>query len=240
MSESGNNSPQDHPPQDHPQQDNPYYSAGLVAPVNDYWSARRKAADACRRLIESLVTTGAGPELLEQVAGVLSEQARHLDTERQFCGRMSFVGAGDRGSFPEIDYEVSPLNGQSNPIAPSMVVHLDGEKVHGRATLGWPYEGPPGCVHGGFIAALFDQLLGVGQILSPAPGFTGTLSVRYLKPTPLNTELRMEGWVDRVEGRKAFLSGEMWAGEVKTATCEGVFINVPEDAVVNTAGGAGK
>lgn len=233
MPESENNSPQDNP-----LLDNPYYSAELAAPVNQYWSARRKAADACRSLIENLVTTSATPELLEQVAAVLGEQAARLETEQQFCGRLSYEGAGDHGGIPEVDYEVSPLNGQSNPIAPSMVVHLDGEKVHGRATLGWPYEGPPGCVHGGFIAALFDQLLGVGQMLSPAPGFTGTLSVRYLKPTPLNTELRLEGWLDRVDGRKAFLSGEMWAGDVKTATCEGVFINVPEDTVVNAAGGA--
>jgi len=81
------------------------------------------------------------------------------------------------------------------------------------------------------VAALCDQFLGVGQKLTGQPGFTGTLKVRYLKPTPIATDLRFEGWVERVEGRKNILKAELWAGDVKTATCEGLFISVTKEMV---------
>ena len=76
------------------------------------------------------------------------------------------------------------------------------------------------------VAALFDQFLGCAQRITGQPGFTGTLTVRYLQPTPIARELRLEGWVDRIEARKNVLKGEMRAGDVLTATCEGTFISV--------------
>ena len=37
--------------------------------------------------------------------------------------------------------------------------------MRGRVTYGYAYEGPPTCVHGGVIAELFDELLGMSNIL---------------------------------------------------------------------------
>ena len=58
------------------------------------------------------------------------------------------------------------------------------------------------------------------------PGMTGTLTIRYRKPTPLDTELRFEATVQRIEGRKIFCEGRMYAGDVLTAEAEGLFISV--------------
>ncbi len=99
-------------------------------------------------------------------------------------------------------------------------------KVVGRVRYGYAYEGPPGCVHGGVIAAAFDEVLGFAQSLSGRPGMTGTLTIRYRKPTPLYTDLVFEGWVERVEGRKIFTAGVCKAGELVTAEAEGLFISV--------------
>ena len=88
--------------------------------------------------------------------------------------------------------------------------------------MDWQYEGPPNSVHGGFVAALFDQFLGVAQKITKQPGFTGTLNIRYLVPTPIDTDLRLEGWVEKTEGRKNFLVSEMRAGDTLTARCEGI------------------
>ena len=52
----------------------------------------------------------------------------------------------------------------------------------GTATFGAAYEGPPGCVHGGFVAAAFDEVLGSTQSLSGEPGMTGRLTVNYRSP----------------------------------------------------------
>ncbi len=55
---------------------------------------------------------------------------------------------------------------------------------------------------------------------------TGTLTIRYRRPTPLHVELRFEGRVDRVEGRKIFTRAELYAEEGLTAEAEGIFISV--------------
>jgi acyl-coenzyme A thioesterase PaaI-like protein len=101
---------------------------------------------------------------------------------------------------------------------------FDGDRAHGTVNCGWAYEGPPGHIHGGYVAAIFDQFMGMAQMIGKQPGMTGTLKVRYLRPTPLKTELQLEAWLDRVEGRKTIISAEMRNGDTVTATCEALFI----------------
>jgi acyl-CoA thioesterase FadM len=58
---------------------------------------------------------------------------------------------------------------------------------------------------------------------------TGTLTVRYRRPTPLHTELRFNARFDRAEGRKIYTSGQLFAGESLCAEAEGLFIAVASD-----------
>ena len=55
-------------------------------------------------------------------------------------------------------------------------------------------------------------------------GYTGTLSVRYLSPTPLDIELSGKAWVETINGRKAVIVGELRAGDRVCAEAEGLFI----------------
>lgn len=208
--------------------DNPYYSAAESAPPNRDWRARRRVAAAARRLIEALVTREVDAGDLEQIATALDAQTARLQSGQARPGRMSWVATGAHGDVSAVDYELSPFNGRCNVIAPPMQVWVDGDRVRGRVRPGWQYEGPPECLHGGMVAALFDQFLGVCQLLTDKAGVTGTLSIRYLNRTPLNEELSLLGWVDRIEGRKIFLVAEMRAGDICTARCEGLFIVVDE------------
>jgi acyl-coenzyme A thioesterase PaaI-like protein len=84
-------------------------------------------------------------------------------------------------------------------------------------------------VHGGFLAAAFDEVLGMAQSLTGNPGMTGTLTIRYRRPTPLLTELTFEAFVDRVEGRKIFTHGTLSANGLLTAEAEGLFIAVGQE-----------
>jgi acyl-coenzyme A thioesterase PaaI-like protein len=84
-------------------------------------------------------------------------------------------------------------------------------------------------VHGGFVCALFDQFLGVAQLMTGQPGVTGTLSTRLHLPTPLDTDLTLIGRVKEVKGRKNIMAGEIWANGVMTASCEGLFVHVSKD-----------
>lgn len=115
--------------------------------------------------------------------------------------------------------------GIRNAIAPPLQVSHD-EKGRARAelTLGAPYEGPPGHVHGGVCALLLDHVLGATAHRPGKPAVTGTLTIRYLAPTPLGP-LRVEAWTDREEGSKTFAVGEITnADGVASVRAEGVFI----------------
>ena len=115
---------------------------------------------------------------------------------------------------------------KANPFAPPIRLSVSNNKVVGHANFGVTFEGSPGTVHGGFVATAFDQVLFMANSLTGIPAMTGTLTVRYRKPTPLFTELVFEGQVDRVEGSKIFTRGTASANGVLTAEAEGLFIAV--------------
>ena len=101
-----------------------------------------------------------------------------------------------------------------------------GALAPGSVTFGSAYEGPPGCVHGGYIAAAFDEVLGYSQTFSGQPGMTANLSIDYRTPTPLRTELRFEAWIEGTEGRKTTCRGTLHAGERLCAEGTGLFVSM--------------
>ena len=128
----------------------------------------------------------------------------------------------------------SPFYGAMNPLSMPMTMEKDesfGEfgAISGRATFTEPYEGPPGHVHGGYIAASFDEVLGMTQSLTGRPGMTGTLTIKYRAPTPLHQEIVYRGWVDRIEGRKIFTKGTSHIGDTLCAEAEAVFLSMPTE-----------
>lgn len=121
-------------------------------------------------------------------------------------------------------FERSPFTGRSNALAAPLVLSFDGTTTLGHATYHDAYEGPRGQVHGGAVIAAFDDLLGVAQAASGTAGFTGTLSVRLVKLTPLNQRIDYEAGVDRVEGRKIIAWGKAYHDGELLAEAEGIFV----------------
>jgi acyl-coenzyme A thioesterase PaaI-like protein len=193
-------------------------------PAEGAWAQKRRLATAMRRVIDRLVTSDAPEDELATAAERLERYADHLETHpqgRPYSGFAEAANAGNVGAF----FDASPIVGLANPLAPPLRLAARDGAITGDVHFGAAYEGPPGCVHGGWIAAAFDEVLGYAQSLTGSPGFTGTLTVRYRKPTPLHTELRFESSVLRVEGRKIFVEGRLYAGELMTAEAEGIFIS---------------
>ena len=95
-----------------------------------------------------------------------------------------------------------------------------------KLTLPAAYEGGSGIVHGGYLAALFDDVLGNAQRLHEVMAATASLTVRYRRPTPLFTELTFRAWYDDVEGRKVRGRATCHAGESLTAEAEGLFVKI--------------
>lgn len=117
--------------------------------------------------------------------------------------------------------------GARNAIAPPLRTVYDADEVSARFTLGAAYEGPGGHVHGGVCAMILDQVLGEAAALDHTPCFTGTISVRYLRPTPLG-ELTSRASVVSRDGRKKIVRGTLATADGVTVEAEGVFIT-PKD-----------
>ncbi len=197
-----------------------------------------KAVDATRRFITALRTADAPVEVLERVAALVDEASdllapHHVDaTPGQTGLRTARAGAtqfetADPGRF----FPYSPVVGPLNPIAPPLTFTFDGERLRGNGVLPAAYVGPPGMVHGGVVALVIDELLGAVNVCLGLGAFTGTLTIRYERPTPIETDLEVESWVDRTEGRKVFTVGTISAGGIVTARAEGIFIRVDAGAL---------
>ena len=118
----------------------------------------------------------------------------------------------------------SPIVGPVNPVAPPLAWTVVDGRIEGRGVYHAAYEGPPGYVHGGWIALTFDEILGMANVASENPGMTGSLRIRYRRPTPLHAEIEFRAWTERVDGRRITARGEMLHEGTVTAEAEGLFV----------------
>lgn len=191
-------------------------------------AATRRIGAATRVLIDRLMATSAPAEVLETIADrleALTEELAPYGSGRLYEGYAESSVAGRPSAF----FDWSPMLGQANPLAPPIRVRVEGETVIGEARFGAAYEGPPACVHGGYLAAAFDEVLGLAQMIGGRPGMTGTLDVRYRKPTPLHADLVFVARTVERRGRTVTVEGECRAGEVMTAQAHAVFVQVPPE-----------
>lgn len=100
--------------------------------------------------------------------------------------------------------------------------------VRGRGMFRMFHRGGNGAAHGGTIGLLFDDLLGMIVHEAGHPiARTGYLHVNYRKVTPIETELVIEGRVDRVEGRKIFCTAELRDEDGNVlADCEALMVQL--------------
>jgi acyl-coenzyme A thioesterase PaaI-like protein len=97
--------------------------------------------------------------------------------------------------------------------------------IVGRVWFGPGTEGPPGCAHGGSVAAVLDEAMGAAAWHAGHSVLAARLTVDFRQLVTLGTDAVLETWVDRVEGRKVTTRGRLTseAGEIY-AESEGLFI----------------
>ena len=191
----------------------------------------RRLADELRRIINRLALVRPPAADSAAAADAAASFAHRLEQLPQRAGAWEVSEAGME---PRDFIEHSPLSGPSNPLAPPIIAEFvdgpSGQYVTGSVTFGAAYEGPPGHVHGGLVAAMFDELLGFAQQSS---GFTGRLTVHYRRPTPLHQPLSVKAWQEREDGRKRIIKGTCHLGETLLSEAEGLFI-APRDGDYKT------
>lgn len=187
----------------------------------------RRLADALRRCIDAATTLGGDASALASLARGAEDLAREMAALSGERGVALFGGGAEsEPGAMSAGVPFSPVMGQLNPIAPPLVLHRDGDRVAGSVSLGSPYQGAPGLVHGAIVAAIYDEVLALANMLNGPSGPTGRLSVHFRKPTPLHTPLRFEAWTDRVDDRKVLSKGRCLVDGVVVSEAEGLYIRM--------------
>jgi acyl-coenzyme A thioesterase PaaI-like protein len=192
-------------------------------------------AAAARRLVNE-VRVSAAPAEVAAEAQALIDRAADLLAPHGFRGvlaQSSLDGenmTGDLSGLPEEIFPWSPAIGPLNPVAPPAVFRAVGDsptaRVDGTVTFPPVMVGAPGLAHGGMVALLLDELLGITNVVNGMGAMTGTLTVRYRVPTPAGRQLTLHGELVGTERRKVFAHGEIRLGDVVTAEADGIFVKV--------------
>jgi acyl-coenzyme A thioesterase PaaI-like protein len=198
-----------------------------------------EVADEVRAVIAELSTRDVDEVRLAEALALARQLRDRLDGPRRpRWYEAGPLAAGELRSELLLDsYQTqSPFRGSINALAPPLTVETgardDGTPVvRATALLGDAYEGPPHGVHGGFVAALFDDLLGAAQALVDQPGVTGRLTVHFRHLTPIHEQLRFEGWIDEQVGRRIIAKATCHAGDTLCAEAEGLFLQVDFEAL---------
>lgn len=176
-------------------------------------------AESVRSLVDATIRTEADAQTVVEVkrdidAAVARLQSRQLDGA--FGVRVTTSGESMGWG--------NAVIGIRNAFAPLLMTRRDAEgRVSADFHLGAAYEGPPGHVHGGVAAMILDHVLGEAASVDRQPRFTGTITMRYVRPTKLGP-LRTEAVQVRRDGVKTYCTGYIADAEGVTVEAEGVFI----------------
>jgi len=128
--------------------------------------------------------------------------------------------------------------GRENPFGLHLEFYDEAPGVVGAGiTVPDQFQGYPGIVHGGVVAAMLDEVTGrvfMGDGANPRFMVTAKLDIRYRRPVPIGQPLRLVGRAGKDNGRVASATGEILDGDGKTlAEVEAVYVNIPEQALAN-------
>ena len=79
--------------------------------------------------------------------------------------------------------------GAANPASLGIVYTTTTDGAEARVRFGRHHQGPPGIVHGGLLATLVDEAMGTVPHDGRGVRVTSEMTVRYRRPTPIDTDL---------------------------------------------------
>lgn len=118
------------------------------------------------------------------------------------------------------------VSGNANPLGLGAALRRDGDVAVMNVTLGKAFEGAPGRAHGGVVAALLDETMGLVLAIHGKLAFTAQLDINYLAPTPVGEPLIARAWLARSAHRKLFIEASVSADGVEVVTAKALFIAV--------------
>lgn len=150
----------------------------------------RRFAAVARRVASLLLQMEAPSELVAELTSALERAESELQALAPSDPRPRIGDAKDADGRVYLDHARNV--GLYNPAFPVYDIEVDGDRASGDVRFPVLYEGPPGIVHGGFLALLFDLIVQHHNCDVGQAGKTTRLEVRYLAPTPLLETLHFE------------------------------------------------
>ena len=172
--------------------------------------------EAVRALQDHARSADAPDDVITRAADVLDDLNRQLapyDADEWHSPSGRRMDLPNRGNIMQV-----PVN---------LVVTEDG-RIGGTAQFRRFHLGRNGAVHGGALALLFDSLLGFAAFkLSDSPyQRTAYLHVNYRQIAPVDKEFQVDAAIDRIEGRKIFVSGRLLDGAAVLCEAEALFVRL--------------
>jgi len=197
-------------------------TAGLPNPpvVGEPPPGRVALAARIRELVEAaLLADDDAVDLLAAAARVGAVTASLRPGARDTAALFAPLAGGGRLSVN------NPVEGVGNPLAPPLVWRRTGaDSVLAECVFSVAHEGPPGRVHGGWVAAVLDHAVGRAVASAGSPGMTASLTVDYHAGTSYGVPLHVEGRLVRRDGRRLSAAAELRAGDQVTATATAVLV----------------
>ncbi|MFW2333142.1 PaaI family thioesterase [Ilumatobacter sp.] len=197
--------------------------------------ARARAGRAIRELGHAFIGRNASVEQIDHLSDVVEGITDELWPQQHRTRGEHPFGERQKEELPqgrfENRFDDRPVSGRSSPWGLDLDLHRHGDEIEALVTLRSAHEGAPNRSHGGVVSALFDDVFGYVLGVINQPAFTGDLYVRYHAPTPLFRELACRVRLDRREGRKLLLTGELTDVESDTvvASARATFVAVDSE-----------
>lgn len=203
---------------------------------------RTRAASALRELNHEFIARDLSDadldDIAERIRGFL-DVARRTPVRRRIAEdavhdefRMATLEEGESAHY----LSDSVVTGDDNPASLGAHFWREGEQIVMTATFGPAFEGAPGMGHGGVLAALIDEAMGLVVATQRVLAFTAQLNIAFRSPVPMNRPVVARAWIQGREGRKFTVDAVVKAGETVLSEATGLFISVdPEKFVENLA-----
>jgi acyl-coenzyme A thioesterase PaaI-like protein len=206
---------------------------------------RTRAAAVLRRLGHLFVERAIDQPLLDQIDSAARGLADKMAARPRFrpsLGDLADLLVGPRpGDGDELDHFPScPVSGKENPLGLAVRVHRDGDSAVASATFEAGCAGMPGVVHGGPLAAVFDDLMGfVLTSLHGLSGYTATMTVSYRRPARIGSVVSFRSRLTNRDGRKIYIASTAHDTEGRLiAEASALFIEIalpsPDDGIRTT------
>jgi len=196
------------------------------APSRCLASRNRRNGPGAHSAYSGMIDTLRG--FLDQLAGAALDDATVLEFQSQVRDWSERLAPRGVAEDDRMFGRVQDAPGRGQVLCPAFAIDQQDEMgLRARVTFGAFHHGSNGAAHGGAVALLFDELLGLPANANvPTMARTAYLHVNFRSITPVERELQARAWVTSIDGRKRIVRGELLDGEIVCADAEGLFVEL--------------